>query len=205
VTVPNQRGRRRARIDAHGTGSLAAADVTAVRGIPCTTVARTLLDLGELLDQRSVERALERAEQLWLIDLRALEETLRRANGHHGAGKLRRLLRRAVRPSTVTKNDLEELFFRASRKAGLPDPEVNAWIPFEDGGGAEIDFLWREQRLAVETDGRETHGTRQAFESDRLRDQRLTLLGFRVLRFTWRQVEDDRERVAATVMALLAR
>ena len=67
-----------------------------------------------------------------------------------------------------------------------------------------VDFLWRQQRLIVETDGRDVHSTRQAFERDRKRDQRLMLAGWRVVRFTWRQITREPERVAATLRALLA-
>ncbi|MEA2218555.1 MAG: hypothetical protein QOJ35_1181 [Solirubrobacteraceae bacterium] len=60
--------------------------------------------------------------------------------------------------------------------AGLPRPEVNAWLPMSPTG-YEADFLWRAARLVVETDGRAVHRTRRAFEHDRRRDQRLILAG----------------------------
>ena len=66
-----------------------------------------------------------------------------------------------------------------------------------------MDFLWRAERLIVELDGWESHGTRSAFEQDRARDTRLTLLGFEVLRFTWRQVEEN-ELIARTIRTLLS-
>ena len=55
-------------------------------------------------------------------------------------------------------------------------------------GPYEVDFLWREASVIVETDGFRHHGNRAAFESDRARDARLQSLGYRVLRFTYRQV-----------------
>ncbi len=65
-----------------------------------------------------------------------------------------------------------------TRSANLPRPEVNAGIVLPDNEGAiQGDFVWREQRLIVETDGHSFHGTRQAFERDRRRDQRLTMHG----------------------------
>ena len=69
----------------------------------------------------------------------------------------------------------------------------------------EVDFLWRPQRLIVEVDGWESHGTRSAFEEDRARDARLKLLGYDVLRFTWRQVNDDPHTVAGRIAATLTR
>ena len=60
-------------------------------------------------------------------------------------------------------------------------------------------------RLIAETDGRDVHTTRKAFEHDRLRDQRLTLSGFTFVRFTWRQVEQEPVRIARALRGLLAR
>ncbi len=68
-----------------------------------------------------------------------------------------------------------------------------------------VDFVWPDTRLVVETDGHESHGTRQAFERDRRRDRRLMLLGYRVARFTWLDVERRPEEVARTVAALRSR
>jgi very-short-patch-repair endonuclease len=67
------------------------------------------------------------------------------------------------------------------------------------------EFLWRAERLILETDGRDVHTTRRAFEHDRLRDQRLTRAGFTVVRFTWRQVTRDADRVLQSTQDLLAR
>jgi very-short-patch-repair endonuclease len=66
-----------------------------------------------------------------------------------------------------------------------------------------VDFRWREQRLIVETDGYEAHGTRTAFERDRARDAGLTAAGYVILRFTWRQLTEDAATVAATVRSVL--
>lgn len=81
---------------------------------------------------------------------------------------------------------------------------MNPWLDLP-GGGVEVDFLWPEQGLAAETDGRAIHGTRAAFEEDRRRDQRLLAAGFRVARFTWRQVIEEPAGVAATLRAVLGR
>jgi very-short-patch-repair endonuclease len=80
---------------------------------------------------------------------------------------------------------------------------VNAWITGA-GWAYKADFLWRSERLVVETDSRAYHSSRQAFEHDRLRDQRLTLAGYTVVRFTWRQLTRDPAGVAETLAALLA-
>ena len=70
-------------------------------------------------------------------------------------------------------------------------------------GGYEVDFLWPAERLAVETDGREDHFTPIAFEEDRVRDARLTALGNRVVRFTYRQLKREPNVVASLLGSLL--
>jgi very-short-patch-repair endonuclease len=203
VTAPGRRGRSIAGIDAHRDDTLHPDDVEDVDGIPCTTVARTLLDLAGVVDRRALERACEQAEVLEVFDLRAIDDVLRRANGRRGAGVLRAVLREHTITPLFTRRELEERFLRLCRDHALEAPEVNSWIALE-GGGLEADFVWRGRRLCVETDGRAVHLTRHAFERDRRRDQRLLLAGWRVARFTWRQLEDEPATVAATLRGLLA-
>jgi len=207
VSSPGRRGRGVAGIDAHRGDTLRpGVDVDIVDGIPCTSLARTLLDLAEVVDRRQVERACEQADVLQLFDLKAIEDVL----DHAGAGRPGAALLRAVLADladatpTTTRSELEERFLALCRRAGLPAPEVNAWIQPDDGGtGIEADFLWRAQRLIVETDGRDVHMTRASFESDRVRDGRLLLAGWRVLRVTDRRMRREPDRVAQTVRALL--
>lgn len=204
VTARGARGRGLAGIRAHQSTTLTATDVTVIDGIPCTSLARTLLDLAEAGTRREVERALDHAEQARRLDTRAIDDVLARANGRRGAKLLRSVLAEHDVGSTPTRNDLEEAFLAITRAIGLAPDAVNAWIAFPDGGGAEADFVYRAQRLIVETDGREPHTIRKAFAKDRRRDQRLMLLGWRVVRFTWQQVMFEPAEVAATLRGLLA-
>jgi len=204
VTVPTRRaGRERRGIAAHTSTTLLPHDIETVDGIRCTSVARTLLDLAEVLDTRGLERVCEQAEVLRVFDLRQVDDVLARARGRRGAKRLAEVLADLRPGTTLTRQELEERFLALCRSHDLPRPDVNAWIALPPTG-AEADFMWRAQRLDVELDGRDVHMTPQAFESDRLRDQRLQVAGWRVVRFTGRQLKDDPRRVAATVRALLA-
>ena len=71
------------------------------------------------------------------------------------------------------------------------------------GSWVEADCLWREQCLIVELDGRATHATRRAFETDRARDRRLTAAGWRVIRITWRQLAGEPQAIARDLRAAL--
>jgi Protein of unknown function (DUF559) len=79
-----------------------------------------------------------------------------------------------------------------------PNPRVNVRV-----AGFTVDFLWRERRLAVETDGYGAHRGRQAFEDDRERELALGMLGIRLRRFSDRQVDGRPAEVAAAVRAAL--
>jgi hypothetical protein len=106
---------------------------------------------------------------------------------------------------TLTQEGIEERFLALCRRTSLPSPAVNAWIACDDGVSYKADFLWRTEKLIAETDGRDVHTTRKGFEHDRLRDQRLPLAGYTVVRFTWRQVAGQPGSVAEALRGLLAR
>jgi very-short-patch-repair endonuclease len=199
VSVPTAGGRSRAGLRIHRVPSLQADDGDVHRGIPVTSPARTILDLAAILDERGLERALDRAELLELTDYPTLDALARSRPGHHGAGKLTRALQSHHAGTTLTKSELEELFLALCRRHGLPRPLVNTWVE-----GKEVDFLFAEHRLIVETDSWTHHRSREAFETDRARDALLARAGYRTLRFTYRQIEREPASVAQTVAAMLA-
>lgn len=202
VSLAGPSGRSRPSIAIHRCATLLPEDVTTRYGIRCTTPARTLLDLAGVLEQRELDRAVEQAEVLRLFDLRAVEDVLARANGLRGSSKLRRALEAAREPA-LTESELEEEFLELCRANELPRPEPGVWLA-TSAGHVKADFLWRAERLVVETDGYHFHSGRRAFERDHRRDHLLNLADWKVRRFTWRQVTGDRDLVAATVRAALA-
>lgn len=205
VTIPNASHRRHRGIDIHRSATLTVADTTFVSGIPCTTVARTLHDLAAVERPRRVERALDQAAVLEVLDIRALEDQCARNRTSMGAARLSAVLARHRPESTPTWSELEEAFLGLTRPAGLPDPEVNTFIVLDDGEPAiRADFHWRDRRLVVETDGWETHKTRAGFERDRRNDLRLSAAGWRVLRTTWRAIHEEAAAVAGRIVAVYA-
>jgi hypothetical protein len=204
VTVPRSSARPRPGIDIYCSATLTAADTTRVNNIPCAAVARTLLDIAGVLPQRRVERAFDQAETLQVFDLRAVRDQLARNPTRPGAALVKKVLQEHYVGSTLTWSELEEKFVSLCRSADLPAPEVNQLIVLDDGGPPiRVDFLWRTQRVVVETDGHAFHRTRQSFENDRRRDQRLTLAGRRIIRVTWRQIETRPREVRETIRGLL--
>lgn len=160
-----------------------------IEGLPLTSPTRTLLDLATVLTEHHLERVCHRAEQHRLH--------IEPFDGERGAKRLRRVLRRVDEPQ-ITRGDLEERFLSLIESAHLPRPRTNTRVL-----NLEVDFLWPAHRLVVETDGAATHLTRQAFERDRERDRILTLGGYRVVRFTWRDVVATPETVTTVLRALI--
>lgn len=166
VSVAGNAGRaRRADLRLRRCPTLTAGQITRCRGIPVTNPARTIIDLRRVLPAAEVRKAIREAEDLGLA--------VGLAPDTHG-----------------TRSELEHRFLALCKRAALPRPEVNVAI-----GRFVVDFVWREQRLIVETDGYRYHRGRVAFEDDRARDLELRRAGFDVLRLTYRQITAHPEKV----------
>ena len=156
---------RRRRIDAR--------DKTVRRGIPVTTVPRTLIALSSLLPLPELARAFHAK----------------------GAANLRRVLRRDTH---VTLSELERSFLRMLRREGLPLPETN-----RPAGSHRVDCRWPGQRLTVELDSYRYHGSRHAWERDRRREREAYARGDQFRRFTWGDVEQRPAPIVAELRELL--
>lgn len=153
-----------------------------------TRPARTLLDLALDLTPAKLERAINDADKLDLIDPDTLREELGAFAGEPGVRPLRQLLdRHAFR---LSDSELELLFRPIAAAAGLPPPLTKARV-----NGFEVDFFWPDLDLVVETDGLQYHRTPAAQTRDRLRDQTHTAAGLTTLRFTHYQVKHERPHV----------
>ena len=170
----------------HRTRTLRPGDITVHWGIPVTSPLRTLLDLSQTLSLDALEAALAEALVRRMVTLEDLRPRAR--------GKLKRLLGTAA----PTRSPLERRFRALLHEYGLPQPISNGIV-----AGIEVDLHWPAQRLIVEIDAYGTHGHQPAFETDRVRDQRLLVAGWRVARVTDRQMTDRRAETAARFASLL--
>ena len=172
---------------------------TTHRGIPTTTVPRTLLDLSAVVHPDDLRGALRQAEQLRLTDPLSLTDLVKRYPRRPGLAAIRALLEEASIGARIIRSELEERFQAFLLKAGLPLPRTNQRVE-----GYEVDCVWPDQRLVVELDGHATHSTTHAFEGDRARDRRLEAAGWHVIRITWRQLHEEPHLVEADLRRLLA-
>jgi Transcriptional regulator, AbiEi antitoxin/Protein of unknown function (DUF559) len=166
------------------------------RGLPVTTVPRTLLDLGSVLSARQLRRALAEAAYRGLLDLAELESVLGR--GRPGSRALRGALAHHLPALALTLSELEQRFLELCDLAGLPPPEVNARV-----GRMRVDMLWREASVAVELDGAAAHGGWAAIKRDREREMALRARRYQVVRYTWDQVTTRPEDVLTDLRRLL--
>jgi very-short-patch-repair endonuclease len=198
VTAP--RGcKPRAGMIVHRSRLIDPEDRAVVDGIPVTSVARTIVDLADVLTEERLADAVHECEVQRLFDLNEVDRVLERLTGRKGRHKLGRVLAayRDVQP--FTRGRAERLVFRMCEDQGLRKPRVNTWVDTH-----EVDFYWPEARLALEFDGAATHYTHRAFYADRAKDRALATRGIHVIRATWPDVNPDANALAAELAAIYA-
>ena len=169
------------------------ADKTLWRGIPTTTLPRTLIDLSSLLPLDELAAAFHEASVRHRLRPEQVET---RVSGRlPGAEKLRRVLRGDAH---VTLSELERIFVRLLRGDGLDLPETN-----RPAGGRYVDCRWPQHKLTVELDGYRYHNTRHAWERDRRREREAYARGDQFRRFTYGDVTERPEGVLAELRPLL--
>jgi hypothetical protein len=170
--------------------------------IPVTSLSRTIFDLAAVGRKREVERAFHEAEVRRLTDRLSVPHLLERYPGRRGGPLLRELLA-SKEPLGISRNDFEERFLAFLDAHRVPRPIMNGTLALR-GKLLSPDCMWPEQRLIVELDSREVHGTDRAFQGDRKRDRILLTEGWRSARITWAQLRDEPAEVAADLRRLLS-
>jgi very-short-patch-repair endonuclease len=184
---------RRAGIDVARVPRLDPIDSGTQDGIPIVAPALALLDFAGVATGDELERAITEAYALKLVTETQLRDVIDRHCHRTGVAALRAELDRAGGPMW-TASKAERVMKALLREADLPMPQTRVGV-----AGYPADFLWPQFRLIVETDGYQYHGHRYAFERDRRRDQAHIGAGYRVIRFTWRQLEDEPLRVIGVI------
>ena len=183
VTVTSSATRRHRQLLVHRAAVLSAPDISSHRGIPTTSPARTLADLGASLDYHSLRRAVRQAQSLRRVQLRELVEVVGRLGRRRGVHNLTRILASGPAP---TRSEVEDVVLDLILNAGLERPEIN--MPLRINGRWVVpDFRWPEARLVVEADGAAWHDSKLSREDDAERQALLEAQGERGLRVTWRQ------------------
>jgi very-short-patch-repair endonuclease len=186
VTISRERRVRRPGVRVHRC-NLGAGDVESLDGVPVTALPRTLFDFAAVATSRELERVFALAERGDATLRRRLQELIERHPNRRGTRLLRELLRRDT--PALTRSEAEELLLGMIRSGGIPEPLMNAMLL-----GYEVDCYWPDARLVAEVDGYAWHGSRRSFHRDRQRDSALGAAGIQVLRISWQQLTDERDR-----------
>ena len=172
-------------IVAHTSIVLPAADLTRVSGVPCTTVERTLIDLGAVQPARRVADALDAALRTQKTDLALVRYVLqhRRGRGRRGAGVLADVLD-SFEATAPVESPYERRLLEALLSSHVPSPRLQHPIAIDAGRTVRADFAWPECRVIVEVDGHQFHSSREQRAADAARQNQLVRRGWSVMRFT---------------------
>jgi very-short-patch-repair endonuclease len=198
VSVRTCSHREVAGVRLHRRLALRQSDVGEHEGIPVTTPTMTLVDIAAALNPRALERAVNQADTLGLVDTESLLEALDGYRAREGVQRLRSLLVEQV--FLLTDSELERRFLRLVEAAGLPLPRTGVWL-----NGFKVDFFWPALGLVVETDGLRYHRTPGQQARDSERDQAHAVAGLSTLRFTHAQVRYKPEKVRSNLARVVRR
>jgi very-short-patch-repair endonuclease len=171
-------------------------DKTVWRGIPVTTVPRTLVDLSSLLSLEELARAFHEANIRYRTPPAHVEEALERAPR---AKRRARLLGVIRGDAHVILSKLERRFLKLLRDHSLPLPRTN-----RPAGSYYVDCRWPKHRLTVELDSYRYHNSRYAWEQDRRREREAYARGDSFRRFTWEDITERPTAVVSELRALLS-
>jgi Transcriptional regulator, AbiEi antitoxin len=185
VTAPRSRGPREG-VVVHRSRVIHADDRAIRDATPVTSLARTVVDLAEVLSEPWLGDAVNEAEVQRLFDLSAVEAALGRVPGRKGRHRLSRVLAAYQPEPVLLRNEAERLLFELCERHDLPRPLANVSV-----AGHDLDLFWPDGNLGVEFDGFAVHGTRRAFHRDRQKDRQLAGLDIHVARVTSRDLQGD--------------
>lgn len=206
VSVPVRRSNRFEGVTVHQLTDLAPEHTTRLIGLPITTPVRTIVDLAAVLPPNLLASCLDQTVRMKLTTYEAtadfLEATARR--GKPGVRKLRSVLKPRLGGSFVSESTLESRLFQVLIERGLPPPATQyrpKWLRKVNG---RVDLAYRDEQVIVEGDSQRWHGTPEAFQLDRTRDNLAQISGWIILRYTWEDITKRPEYVVATVERALS-
>jgi very-short-patch-repair endonuclease len=203
VICPGQAGRKVDGIHVHLVPYPGPSEVRTAYGIPCTTVARVLVDLAGTHGIEKLREAVAKAATRRVLDIAAVEAVLAGGPRRRGAPALRIVLDEWRPVAETAKYSTFRSLFEAKllpliAAADLPLPQVNTRVRTAERV-LEVDLLCPVHRLVLEADSRRHHAIEVAFERDHKRTRELIAAGYEVLRVTWREVENEADQVFAVL------
>lgn len=201
VSVPHRHTNLFPGVYVHQLTDLSDDQVVSIHGMPVTNPERTIIDLASCVSDGRLDLILDRALSTGTLELEKLARLFSSLGrrGKPGTARMRRLLEKRDQDYAPPDSLLELRLIGLIRDAGLPEPEPQFQPPWLAPTDGRVDFAYPTHRLIVEGDSRKWHTLMKAFDTDRHRDNQAQLAGWRILRFTWRDIIEDPLMVANSI------
>jgi hypothetical protein len=207
LSVPRGSRQRPRRGIVHRVRDLERSDLVRRRGLWVTSPARTIVDLGGVVDDELVEVAVDDLLRRRLTTLEKIGEVAERLGrpGRSGPPVAQGLLAVRARLDGLTESGFETRLLRILREAGLPDPVLQYEVLDDEGRFVmRLDAAYPDEMVGIEADSERWHSDRRRFVADRTKRSAAESLGWRILAVTHRHVVAERGFVADTVTRTLA-
>jgi very-short-patch-repair endonuclease len=204
VIAPVEAGRKIQGIRRRFVPMPQAEQITLKAGIPCTSASRTIVDLARLAGPKLLADTVEQAAVLQVLNVPEIDGILLEGR-RQGEKKLHRVLEpwRRYSPGVRVRSRMEAKMLPLLTHHSLPIPECNEKLRIGNES-FEVDFLWRKQKVVVETDGGRFHGNPAAQARDGHRNRALAEAGYRVPRIGWDELRDEPERAIGEIRRFLS-
>ncbi len=204
VSVPVRRSNRLNGVTVHQSTDLQPEHVVELQELPVTTTARTIVDLAAVLPPKKLADVVDQGVHRKLTTYDEISQLLASLarRGKPGVVKLRSILDQRS-SAFVSESVLETRLIELIRTEGLPLPRMQyrpEWLSHVSG---RVDLAYPEHRLVIEGDSMKYHGTPEHFQKDRVRDNLAQIAGWRILRFTWEDIETRPIYVVRAITAAL--
>lgn len=206
VSVPVRRSNRFPEVIVHQSTDLTEEQITVIDGIPVTDAPRTIIDLAAVLSPPSLATVTDQAIRMKLTSYELVSKRLEglARRGKPGVTKLRKLLEPRLGGLYASDSTLETRLLGLIERGGLPPPHTQYRPPWLRRVNGRVDLAYPDQRVVVEGDSQKWHGTPEAFQLDRHRDNLAQLAGWIILRFTWQDITKKPSYVVATIREALS-
>jgi very-short-patch-repair endonuclease len=206
ITVPERRRVAPPGVAVHRAVRLVSAEIKTVEGIHVTSVARTVVDLAAVLPKARLQVVLDHALSSRMVSVAQLWRRLESLGrpGRKGTGVLAELIGAGSSALRLPQSEFELRVLRVLRRSGLPAPECQYRVQLPTGRQAFLDFAYPQAMLAIEADSYRHHASLSAWSRDRIRNNELIALGWRILPVTVPDLSTNPDHLVAQVARALS-
>lgn len=206
VSVPVRRTNRFAGVYVHQLTDLLPEHTRPMLEMTVTNPTRTFIELAASQSERQLAGCLDQAVRMRLTTYEKVAEMLAALarKGKPGVARLRKILEVRLGREFISESVMETRIVGIIVDGGLPPPTTQfkpSWLRKVNG---RVDLAYVPQEILIEADSLRFHGTPDAFQSDRTRDNLAQLSGWISLRYTWEDVTKRPEMIVDQIQEALS-